>query len=426
MYYVFLGLMEPVNDLQYPALLKSECDEVNLKPTEVYLPSSTNLDNLLSLFKSVADLSAIAYDVDFLVDGKLLRETLQEHFIAYDLSTEQPVSVELIKKTSAPDRKPDINADDWISCITEFRNCIYFGCSDNSVCFVNDCESKLLYKTKYAVQSVDAASCMLAVGSRSSTIDVLDIADADVEKTAKLKWTLKGHNGPVASVAFEKSGERLASVGQDGMLKIWSTVEQSEFHPEVEVVSKKKSKLSKESLESLAKSRTPLVTLSAHQEPATCCFWCQDKYSHEIITGGFDNSLKVFDLNTLKPRASYTRDRPYNTVDRSFRNQLVATACFDTKIRIYDIRVEKEVMVVQAADAHDELVSCLNWSPDNENLFISGSYDTLVKIWDFRSAKVPLYDIKTSEGKVLSCLWHERDIYFGGEDCKLYCFANAS
>ncbi|XP_075253744.1 ribosome biogenesis protein wdr12-like [Convolutriloba macropyga] len=422
--------MEPVNDLQYPALLQSSCNELQLKPTEVYLPSSTTDSTLLQLFKTFVDVENIPYEVDFLIDGKLLRDSLLEHFTAFNISTEQPVKVELIRKTSAPERKPDINADDWITSISEYRNSLLFGCADGSVCYVKDGESKTLFKTKFSVQSIDINNSMIALASRSSTLEVLQLNEQAEEKNATLKWQLKGHSGPIAKVSFEPTSERLASVGQDGMLKIWSTIEQQE-NDEIETkeVPKKRSKMSQleeSDNRSEVKQRVPLVTLQAHQEQATVCIWCRDKYSHEIITAGFDNNLKVYDLNSLKARASYTRDRPYNTANRSLKNYLVATCCFDTKIRIYDVRAENEVMVVQSADAHDEMVSCLNWSEDNENLFISGSYDSLVKMWDFRSPKVPLYDIKTSEGKVLDCLWSEDDVYFGGEDCKLYCFSNSA
>jgi len=419
---------EPAVDLQYPALLHSSCTELQMKPAEVYLPCTTTEEALLQLYKTFVNTEKFSFDLDFLVDGKLLRETLQDHYSAFDISTEQPVKVELIKKTSAPERKPDVNADDWVTSISESRNSLYFGCADGSVSFLSAVnEPKTLFKTKFAVQSIQVANSMLAVGSRSSTIELLKIETAmgESEAKAQMKWQFKGHTGPVSQVSFEQTAERLASVGQDGMLKIWSTVEQTDNENTDELpVPAKQSKLSSVEPENKVKLRAPLVTLAAHQEPATVCLWCRDSYTHEIVTGGFDNCLKVYDLNSLKPRASYTRDRPYNTVDRSRKNSLVATACFDTKIRIYDVRAENEVMVVQAADAHDELVSCLKWSADLENLFISGSYDSLLKMWDFRSPKVPLFDIKTSSGKVLDCLWIDSDIYFGGEDCKLYCFSN--
>src|SRR5437660_12877378 len=42
--------------------------------------------------------------------------------------------------------------------------------------------------------------------------------------------TLRGHKGPVRSVAFSPDGSTLASVGDDGTLRIWNVANRSELH----------------------------------------------------------------------------------------------------------------------------------------------------------------------------------------------------
>ena len=415
--FIFQQAMETVM-VQYSALLSSEYDGLPLKQVETQLPGSATTDSLVVVYQAFCEATSFPSDIDFLVDGKLLRDELHVHFEVYNINTEIPVSVVMIQKTDAPAQKPEVSVDDWITAIASYRSCIYFGCFDNSVYRQSNGSTNIFIKAKFPVLSVDCAGSLLAVASRASDVEVYEMPSQNPNK-GELKFTLKGHNGPVKSVSFDETVLRLASLGEDGLVKIWSTMEQSqelEGYPS----DAKKSKMQ------LNEMRSPLVTLSAHSQSGSRCLWCKGTFSNELITCGFDNTLKVYDLDSLKVRASYTRDRPYSAMDRSLKCHLIASACFDTKVRIYDVREGNEVVMLQSADAHDQLVSCVGWSPDRSHEFISGSYEGLVKLWDLRSPKVSLYDIKTSTGKVLDCLWsNDGNIYFGGEDCTLFCFSTA-
>jgi len=64
--------------------------------------------------------------------------------------------------------------------------------------------------------------------------------------------------------------------------------------------------------------------------------------------------------------------------------------------------------------SHSGWVVSVNWSKTNENLFISGSHDMLLKLWDRRSPRAPLYNMTGFKDKVLCTSWSNPDLIMGG------------
>lgn len=72
---------------------------------------------------------------------------------------------------------------------------------------------------------------------------------------------------------------------------------------------------------------------------------------------------------------------------------------------------------------HSQWVQTVCWSNTEEYLFISGGYDNMVKLWDFRSPKAPLFDLMGHEDKVLACDWsNPRFMVSGGQDNSVRVF----
>lgn len=96
---------------------------------------------------------------------------------------------------------------------------------------------------------------------------------------------------------------------------------------------------------------------------------------------------------------------------------------------------------------HSQWVQSVCWSPTEENLFISGSYDNCVKLWDMRwylnrfygtfplkiiikknlflfySPKAPLFDLLGHEDKVHDCDWtNPKYMVSGGADNSVRIF----
>jgi ribosome biogenesis protein YTM1 len=60
---------------------------------------------------------------------------------------------------------------------------------------------------------------------------------------------------------------------------------------------------------------------------------------------------------------------------------------------------------------------------EREELFLSGGHDNLVKMWDSRSTRTPLFDLKGHEERVLCCDWGEKSaVVSGGADDTMKIF----
>ena len=71
-------------------------------------------------------------------------------------------------------------------------------------------------------------------------------------------------------------------------------------------------------------------------------------------------------------------------------------------------------MVKNTYTSHSGWISCVDWSKENENLFVSGSYDALMKMWDVRSNKTPLYEMSGHQDRILACDWSINSLILSG------------
>lgn len=72
---------------------------------------------------------------------------------------------------------------------------------------------------------------------------------------------------------------------------------------------------------------------------------------------------------------------------------------------------------------HTQWIQAVCWSTTEEHLFISGSYDNAVKLWDMRSPKAPLFDLLGHEDKVHDCDWsNPKYMVSGGADNSVRIF----
>ncbi len=74
--------------------------------------------------------------------------------------------------------------------------------------------------------------------------------------------------------------------------------------------------------------------------------------------------------------------------------------------------------------SHTGWVTSVSWrGGDDEHLFLSCGHDNMVKTWDSRSCRTPLYDLGGHDDRVLCCNWVQPQFAVsGGADSSLKVF----
>ncbi|CDW57942.1 Ribosome biogenesis protein WDR12 homolog [Trichuris trichiura] len=206
----------------------------------------------------------------------------------------------------------------------------------------------------------------------------------------------QGHEESVLCVSSNAGGSRLATGGLDSYLKIWNADSPKDVAKDW--AEGQPSRLAK-TTDSVA-TITPIVTLAGHRSRITGTCWMNEDH---VITSSWDHTICVWDTILLDKVSCLSCTCSLTAVSYSPLNQLLISGSTDDHVRLWDPRSHEGKMVRSIFVGHSKWVSAVDWSKTNEHLFISASYDALMKLWDFRSTKVPLYDLSGHSDRILCC-----------------------
>jgi len=206
---------------------------------------------------------------------------------------------------------------------------------------------------------------------------------AEKAKVAKLAFknfmiprrVLKGHFGKIYAVAWGPDSRRLVSASQDGKLIIWNAF--TTFKEAVIVL------------------RSSWVM--------TCAY---SPNGQMVAAGGLDNTVSVYKLGTEterkvsqeKPTAELAQHEGYLSCCRFIDNKQIVSSSGDGSCILWDLerRAPKQVFTEHKGD-----VMAVSTNEADPNYFVSGSTDTLAKVWDIR---------QSGKKSVISFAGHEADI----------------
>jgi WD40 repeat protein/serine/threonine protein kinase len=181
----------------------------------------------------------------------------------------------------------------------------------------------------------------LAVGSEAKTIHILDA------RTGKLWYRFDEHTGHVRGLAFNATGDRLASASLDSTFIVWD--------------------LSRG--EKLARQNTPHPLHSVAFDPDGA----------HLLVGGENGLLQLWPLQgEERPRELYKHENGVKFLVYGGDGRLLATASSDATVRLWDARTH---VLLAKLDGHVGTVTGVAFTPDGRRLASSGM-DGTIKIWD--------------------------------------------
>ncbi|XP_028417669.1 ribosome biogenesis protein WDR12 homolog isoform X2 [Dendronephthya gigantea] len=393
--------------------------------TPFSIPVTVSCDDLSALINSLLQQENILnedkkVEFDFLISDQYITESLQKHITKQDVETEDVVKIEYIEKKAAPWPEKMMLQNDWVSSIAVSSDCILSGSYDNMV-YVWDMQGNCLNSINEHTQAVKAVNWIRkdkekAIFLSSSLDQTIKICECPLnEGRSSCLYVCKGHTKSVDCLAVHPNEMKFCSGSWDKTLKLWSSDLSTNPDDGDDENIQKKSKTEQEHKRNI--TRTPLMTMTGHTEAVSSVIWSEDR---EVLSCGWDHTIRVWDAGSGINKHTLTGGKAFNCISYSPHSKLIASAGADRHVRLWDHRIRDGAVFQKTLTSHDGWLSSVAWSPRNQFMLVSGSYDQTLILWDTRSATTPLHVLRGHNDKVMCVDWStEQFVISGGADNQL-------
>ncbi|CAN7005564.1 unnamed protein product [Brassica rapa subsp. trilocularis] len=391
--------------------------------TSVVIPSSVTRLGLSSILNSLLTLEK-PEAFDFLIDGELIRMSLEQFLLAKGISAERTLEIEYIRAVAPrKEEKPSLH-DDWVSAVDgSSPSFVLTGCYDGlgriwsspgSCTHILEGHTGAISSIAFA-NSEGAEGVTVATASKDRTLRLFKVDTAESgDSTTRVGAykILRGHKASVASVASQKYGSKVSSGSWDCTINVWDT---NESTSELSVPGKKRkgnNQAEEPQLEGEAET-----TFVGHTQCVSSVVWPE----HDVVYScSWDHSVRRWDVETGKDSLNLYSGKALNTVDVGGEGSaLVAAGGSDPILRVWDPRKPGTSAPVFQFSSHSSWISACKWHKSSWFHLLSASYDGKIMLWDLRTAW-PLSIIDTHKDKVLCADWWKGDsVVSGGADSNL-------
>lgn len=430
---------------------REQDESLHVQDTPVYAPLSLKRYGLSEIVNHLLD-GENPVPFDFLIDGQLLRTSLQDYLIKNGLSSETFLNVEYTRAVLPPSYLNSFNDEDWISSIDVGDKHIISGSYDGVVRTWNLSGKVEKQYTGHsgpirAIKYISNTRLVSAGNDRTlrlwktkndqlGTVDIHNDLDDDEVEDGKTLAILEGHKAPVVSVDVSNNS-RIISGSYDNSIGVWSTIykEMTTVDPMEELSNSTNNKIStaarkrrKMALkDGSIRRRAPISLLESHTGPVEQAVF--DRIDNTVgYSVSQDHTIKTWDLVTSRCVDTKTTSYSLLSVVQLPTLHLLACGSSARHITLHDVRMNSSSKVTQQQlIGHKNFVVSLDTCPENEYMLSSASHDGTVKVWDVRATS-PMYTItredpsvqKGVNDKVFAVRWAKNvGIISGGQDKKL-------
>lgn len=244
--------------------------------------------------------------------------------------------------------------------------------SQNEVTWYHEgSESMRMSRIAIAQYSLRKAQQRLKMQKESASVP-------DIEKNSKCQETYRhmrgfgihcsqiGDTRPLSSCRFSPDSKMLAISSWSGLCKLWSV-------PDCEL------------LKTFSGHDCNVASIVFHPESTLTL----DKGSVNLVSTGFDGSVRLWNLNNEKPIGRLEGHEPHRVSKAEFHpnGRHLATCCHDNSWRLWDMNQKEEIL---HQEGHSKPVLDISFQCDG-SICATGGQDSYGRVWDLRTGRCIMF-----------------------------------
>ena len=359
---------------------------------------------------------------EFLIKDDFLRGNLKSHMMKHSISSETNLIVHYclaLRKPKLIEKNP---MEDWISVISPINDSEgpllvgsftgglrLYGSRAKEIFGEGELKGKSLKTLKVVANFLKPEVDFSHIAYSGHSDEILRISfftfpetiQHHHKKTPKLdivtKVTCKGHTSAIEAMDVHPLDSAwFASGAYDGELVLWHLKSFENLHESEGIAvegTRKKIKVSP------VKELKPFNKIKLHADRISEIIW---EKPETLLTGSFDHSMKVFDIEKQQETSNLVcRDTPVTAMGILGKNSIIS-GHEDGYLKLWDARQKN---VKKLLKSHISWISKIKPLGNSETIFASSGYDKNVKVWDIRS-EFPLFSLKSHSDKVFCLEWN--------------------